>query len=196
MTIDTRPVVISGPSGVGKGTLIDMLLESHPTLFTKTVSHTTRLPRAGEKHDTNYFYISEAEFTSLVSRDAFIEHTQYSGNYYGTSVATVTDQTAKGRIVILEIDIAGAKQVRERGIIDARYVFIRSPSLEALETRLRGRGSETEDSVKRRLFNAEKELEQVRHHQGLYDSIIVSDGLDRAYKELEQFVLGKPALPQ
>ncbi|OAA47184.1 Guanylate kinase [Beauveria brongniartii RCEF 3172] len=89
---DNRPVVISGPSGVSKGTLIHMLLQSCPNRFTKTVSHTTRLPRVGEEEGVTDFYISQPKFQSLVSRAAFIEHTLYSGHYYGTSSATVAEQ--------------------------------------------------------------------------------------------------------
>ncbi|OAA71570.1 guanylate kinase [Cordyceps fumosorosea ARSEF 2679] len=189
-TENTRPIVISGPSGVGKGTLIDMLLASHPDRFTKTISHTTRPPRPGETDGNQYFFISEAEFASLVSQDAFLEHTLYSGHHYGTSSATVTDQQAKRRVVILEIDMDGARQVRDRGAVDARFVFVRPPSLEALEARLRGRGSESEGSLRRRLESAQREMAQLDSSHGLYDKVIVSDDLNKAYKELEQFVLG------
>ncbi|KGQ07715.1 Guanylate kinase [Beauveria bassiana D1-5] len=193
---DNRPVVISGPSGVGKGTLIDMLLQSYPNRFTKTASHTTRLARVGEEEGVDYFYISQPEFKSLISRAAFIEYTLYNGHYYGTSIATVAEQTARGLIVILEIDVDGAGQLRKRGTMDARYIFVRPPSLEELEVRLRGRGSETEESVQRRLLSAQREMEQVDSCPGLYDKIIVSDDLGRAYKDLVQFVLGESEIPQ
>ncbi|PNP47795.1 hypothetical protein THARTR1_10480 [Trichoderma harzianum] len=187
--MDVGPIVISGPSGVGKGTLIQMLHDAHPGVFTKTVSHTTRQPREGETEGDNYFYISKAEFESLISENAFVEYTYFSGNYYGTSKRTITDQMAKGLVVVLEIDIEGVKQMREATVIDARYVFVRPPSFEALETRLRKRSTESEESMERRLKQAKCELEQA-DTPGLYDMVLVNEDTAVSYDKLEAFVWG------
>ncbi|KAF3057529.1 Guanylate kinase [Trichoderma lentiforme] len=185
--IKFRPIIISGPSGVGKGTLIQMLHEKHPGMVTKTVSHTTRQPRQGEIEGENYFFISKAKFRSLISKNAFVEYTYFSGNYYGTSKKTVKDQTAKGMIVVLEIDIEGVKQMRKATDIDASYVFIKPPSFEELETRLRNRSTETEESIEQRLQQAKQELEQA-DTPGLYDMVLVNEDIAVSYGKLENFI--------
>ncbi|KAI8625793.1 guanylate kinase [Xylariaceae sp. FL1651] len=183
---DRRPLVISGPSGVGKGTLIKRLFDSHPDTFTLSVSHTTRGPRPGESHGVHYFYVSMAEFENLIAADGFVEHAQFGRNRYGTSKATIEEQTAKGKVVVLDIEMEGVKQIRKSSI-DARFVFVKPPSFEALEQRLRGRGTEDENSVTNRLNQAKLELEYA-DTPGVHDIIIVNDDLEAAYKELEDFV--------
>ncbi|PKY03198.1 guanylate kinase [Aspergillus campestris IBT 28561] len=155
---DRRPIIISGPSGVGKGTLFNMLFEKHPDTYTLSISHTTRSPRPGEKHGVNYYYVTKDEFRDLIAQDKFVENAQFGDNFYGTSKMTIEEQTAKGKVVVLDIEMEGVKQVRNSSI-GARYVFIAPPSEEELERRLRGRGTETEDSVLKRLAQAKKELE-------------------------------------
>ncbi|KAI0402339.1 guanylate kinase [Xylaria palmicola] len=183
---DRRPLVISGPSGVGKGTLIHRLFASHPDTFTLSVSHTTRAPRPGEAHGVHYFYVERAEFEALVAADGFVEHAQFGSNRYGTSKGTIEEQTAKGKVVVLDIEMEGVKQIKKSGI-DTRFVFIKPPTFEALEQRLRGRGTEDEASITKRLDQALKELEYA-DTPGVHDIIIVNDNLDAAYKELEDFV--------
>ncbi|KAJ4865603.1 guanylate kinase domain-containing protein [Trichoderma breve] len=177
-----RPIIISGPSGVGKGTLIQMLHDKHPGLLTKTVSHTTRQPRQGEIEGENYFFISKSKFRSLISKNAFVEYTYFSGNYYGTTKQTIKDQTAKGMMVVLEIDIEGVKQMRKATDIDASYVFIKPPSFEELETRLRNRSTETEESIEQRLQQAKQELEQA-DTPGLYDMVLVNEDIAVSYRD-------------
>ncbi|UKZ73623.1 hypothetical protein TrVFT333_001271 [Trichoderma virens FT-333] len=186
---DVRPIIISGPSGVGKETLIQMLDDAHPGIFTRTVSHTTRQPREGETEGNTYFYVSEPDFISLISENAFVEYTCFSGNYYGTSKQTIRDQMAKGLVVVVEIDIEGVKQMRERAIIDSRYVFIKPPSFDELETRLRKRSTETDASMEKRLGRAKRELEQV-DASGLYDMVLVNEDLAVSYDKLKAFVWG------
>ncbi|KAI2467287.1 guanylate kinase [Annulohypoxylon bovei var. microspora] len=181
-----RPVVISGPSGVGKGTLFKRLFDTHPECFALSVSHTTRKPRDGEAHGVDYFYVSPDEFEALVKADGFVEHAKFGSNRYGTSKQTIADQTAKGRVVVLDIEMEGVKQIQKSGI-EARYVFVKPPSFEELEKRLRGRGTEAEESIVKRLEQAKIELEYA-NTPGVHDIIIVNDSLDRAYKELEDFV--------
>ncbi|KAI1184462.1 guanylate kinase [Nemania serpens] len=188
---DRRPLVISGPSGVGKGTLIRRLFDSHPDAFTLSVSHTTRGPRPGEAHGVDYFYVQMAEFEDLVAADGFVEHAQFGSNRYGTSKATIEEQTAKGKVVVLDIEMEGVKQIRKSSI-DARFVFVKPPSFEALENRLRSRGTEDEASITKRLNQAKKELEYA-DTPGVHDIIIVNDDLDTAYKQLEDYVYNSAA---
>lgn len=150
---DRRPVVISGPSGVGKGTLFNLLRERHPDTFALSVSHTTRQPRAGESHGVHYYYVTHEDFEKLIAEDGFIEHAKFGGNRYGTSKQTVRDQTAKGQVVVLDIEMEGVKQLKKSDI-EARYVFVAPPSDEELERRLKGRGTESEADVEKRLNQA------------------------------------------
>ncbi|CAG9982056.1 unnamed protein product [Clonostachys byssicola] len=182
---DARPIVISGPSGVGKGTLYKLLFDKHPETFTLSVSHTTRKPRPGEQDGVDYFYVSMEEFESLIEAKGFVEHAKFGSNRYGTSKKTIQEQSAKGKVVVLDIEIEGVKQVRQSDI-DARYVFILPPSVEELEKRLRGRGTETEDSVQQRLNRAKEEIAFAE--QGGFDKIITNDDLEKAYKELDEWV--------
>lgn len=182
---DRRPIVISGPSGVGKGTLYNLLFERHPETFTLSVSHTTRQPRPGEQHGVHYFYVPATDFESLIAADGFVEHAKFGSNRYGTSKQTIEEQGAKGQVVVLDIEIEGVKQVR-RSDMDARYVFILPPSVEELERRLRGRGTETEESVNKRLARAKEEI--AFSEQGGFDKTITNTDLEAAYKELEEWV--------
>ncbi|KAM0333215.1 hypothetical protein ACHAQA_001875 [Verticillium albo-atrum] len=170
---DRRPIVISGPSGVGKGTLIQKLTDTYPCTFASTVSHTTRQPRPGEVEGSAYFFVSRSDFSTLVSRDAFIEYTTFSDNSYGTSKQTVAEQEAKGLVVVLEIETEGVKQTKASPKIDARYIFIKPPSLAVLEARLRGRGTEKEEDVQKRLARARAQIAYA-DTPGVYDVIIVN----------------------
>ncbi|CAK7275382.1 hypothetical protein SEPCBS119000_006665 [Sporothrix epigloea] len=164
-------------------------------VFAATVSHTTRQRRPGETEGESYFYVSRDTFESLIRQDAFIEHAEFNGNLYGTSKQTVIDQTARGLTVILDIEMEGVKQLKQESstcnqTIHPRFVFIQPPSLAILEQRLRGRGTEDEDSIRRRLTRARAELEYAQ--TGAHDKIIVNRGLDQALKELESFVFSVP----
>ncbi|SPQ27397.1 6bb12a44-74af-478e-8b05-eb51aca286de [Thermothielavioides terrestris] len=188
---DRRPIVISGPSGVGKGTLCQRLMDAYPDTFATTVSHTTRKPRPGEVDGSAYYFVSRDEFESLIAKGAFIEFAQFNGNLYGTSKRTVMDQTARGSVVLLDIEMVGVKQLKEEqskpdAQINPRFVFIKPPNLEALEARLRGRGTEDEASIQRRLARARTELAYAE--TGVHDKIIVNDDLDKAFQDLEDFI--------
>lgn len=150
---DRRPIVISGPSGVGKGTLFKMLFAQHPDTFTLSVSHTTRSPRDGEQHAVDYHFVSHADFESLIAADGFVEHAKFGGNRYGTSKSTIREQTEKGKVVVLDIEMEGVKQIKASSI-PARFVFVAPPNEEELEKRLRGRGTEKEESIQKRLTQA------------------------------------------
>ncbi|KAK3938147.1 P-loop containing nucleoside triphosphate hydrolase protein [Diplogelasinospora grovesii] len=183
---DKRPLVISGPSGVGKGTLYKLLFSRHPDTFALSVSHTTRGPRPGEQPGVDYHYVTKEEFLKLREENGFVESAQFGDNLYGTSKATIEEQSAKGKIVVLDIEMEGVKQIKASGF-PARYVFIAPPSEEELERRLRGRGTEKEESIQKRLTQAKVELAFAKT-PGVHDKIIVNDDLDKAYKELEEFV--------
>ncbi|OOQ91468.1 Guanylate kinase [Penicillium brasilianum] len=186
---DRRPIVISGPSGVGKGTLVQKLFDEHPNTFAFTVSHTTRKPRVGEVEGKDYFFVTPSTFSDLISQEAFVEHALFGGNQYGTSKRTIADQMANGLVVVLDIEMNGVKQMKADSSIDARYVYIKPPSFETLERHLRGRGTEKEEDIQKRLAQAKAEVEYA-NTQGVHDKIIVNDDLEKAFKELEEFVYG------
>ncbi|KAL6864168.1 guanylate kinase [Trichoderma novae-zelandiae] len=183
---DRRPIVVSGPSGVGKGTLYGMLFDRHPDTFSLSVSHTTRAPRPGEEDGVHYHFVTMEAFEDLIAKDGFVENAKYGRNRYGTSKMTIEEQTNKGKVVVLDIEMEGVKQIKQSGI-SARYVFIAPPSIETLEKRLRGRGTETEQNIQERLAQAQKELDFSKT-PGVHDIIIVNDDLEAAYKKFEDFV--------
>lgn len=192
---DRRPLIISGPSGVGKGTLYKMLMARHSNLFATSVSHTTRAPRPGEVRDVDYYYVSMAEFERLIAEGGFVEHAQFGGNRYGTSRKTIKDIGESGKVPILDIEMEGVKQIRSlppATSLNARYIFIAPPSTTALEARLRGRGTEKEESIQKRLAQAINELEYSKT-PGVHDIIIVNDDKERACDELERFIFGEKA---
>lgn len=174
--------VISGPSGAGKGTLVKALIEQVPDAWL-SVSATTRKPREGEVDGKHYHFLSNDQFDDLVRQDGFLEWAQAHSNKYGTPRAQVEQAIAEGKQAILEIDVQGAFQIKEK-IPQSILVFIEPPSLEILEERLRGRGTETEDVIAARMSVATMELlEKIK-----YDIAIVNDDLDVAAKELVDFV--------
>jgi len=185
--VSKAPIVISGPSGTGKSTLLKRLFAAHPGTFGFSVSHTTRAPRAGDTDGVEYHFVTREKFESLIVENAFIEHAQFSGNYYGTSIAAIKDVSNKGLVCILDIEMEGVKQVKKTDL-NAKFIFLKPPSLAILEDRLKNRGSETADSLQKRLAQAEKELEYAEQ-PGAHDKIIVNEDLDTAFKELDAYIL-------
>ena len=173
-----RLFVISGPSGAGKGTLLAELRKQRPDLGL-TVSATTRSPRPGEVDGTSYYFLSDEEFRRRIATGEFVEWAEVHGHLYGTLVSEVKRLLAKGHSLVLEIDVQGALNVR-KVYPDAVLVFIEPPSLQVLEERLRGRGTEDEASIELRLKNARHEMELADQ----YDVRIVNDTVDRAAQEL------------
>ena len=182
-----RALVITGPSGVGKGTLIRSLLERMPELQL-SVSATTRAPRAGETPGVDYHFLSPEQFEQHIAAGEFLEHAAYSGNRYGTVRSEVERRLEAGRSVVLEIEVQGARQVRET-MPEAVQVFIAPPSVEALRARLIGRGTDDPAQIEARLRTAERELEA----QGEFDHIVVNDRLEDAVEELVAIVAAATA---
>jgi guanylate kinase len=177
-----RVFVITGPSGVGKGTLIRGLMDRVPTLEL-SVSATTRAPRKGERDGVDYHFLSDAEFQRRVEAGDFVEHADYAGRRYGTLRSELEDRVRSGAPVVLEIEVQGARQVRQ-AVPDAVQVFIAPPSLEALRERLAARGTDDPEEVQRRLDVAARELEAV----GEFGHVVVNDSLDDALEELTAIV--------
>jgi guanylate kinase len=174
--------VITGPSGVGKGTLIRGLLERVPELEL-SISATTRRPRPGERDGVDYHFLTPQEFTDHVAAGDFLEHATYSGNRYGTLRSEVERRLEEGRPVVLEIEVQGARQVRA-ALPAAVAVFIAPPSREALRARLVGRGTDAADQVDARMRVAERELEA----RPEFAHVVVNDRLEQATDELAEVV--------
>ncbi len=174
--------VISGSSGVGKGTLLKRLLEKNPQLEV-SISATTRNPRPGEIDGVNYFFVTKEEFLKEVENGDFLEWAEFNGNYYGTKQAWVERNLNKGKNLILEIETKGALQIKNK-LPDSVLIFILPPSLEELEHRLRGRNTEDEETIQGRLHEVRREIECSKN----YDYTIVNDDLDNALEELERVI--------
>lgn len=174
--------VVSGFSGAGKGTVMKRLLESYQD-YALSVSVTTRQPRPGETDGKDYFFRTREEVEEMIREDQLLEYARYVDNYYGTPRSYVEEQLAKGKNVILEIELQGAMKIREK-IQDAVLIFVTPPSIQELESRLRGRGTETEEVIASRLCRAAEEAEGMED----YDYILVNDGLEECVSELHRII--------
>jgi guanylate kinase len=181
-----RPVVFCGPSGTGKSTLIKRLMNEYPSAFAFSVSHTTRKPREGEKDGREYHFVSREQMLKAVENNEFLEHAEFSGNIYGTSKKAVEDVLSSGRICALDVDIQGVLSLKKTDL-NPIYLFIKPPSMDILEKRLRDRGTETDESVRKRLETALRELEYEKKGD-LFDHVIVNDNLDLAYEKLKEIL--------
>jgi guanylate kinase len=174
------PFVVAAPSGAGKTTVCRELVARDPEGLAFSVSHTTRPRREGEREGHDYHYVTRADFERMVREGAFLEYAEYSGQLYGTSWAAIRAPLARGRDVLLEIEVEGARQVRER-LPGARLVFLLPPSLAELERRLRARGTDPPGEIERRLAIARRELREVDR----FDYAVVNDDLERTLLALE-----------
>lgn len=181
-----RLVVVSGPSGVGKGTVVRALRRRRPDLDL-SVSATTRPRRRGERDGVEYHFVDDEAFDRLVADGGLLEWATFAGNRYGTPVAPVEQALAAGRTVLLEIEVQGARLVRERRP-DATLIFLRPPSLDALADRLRRRATEDEEDIARRIARAQEELEDAWR----FDHVVVNDEVARAVNAIARILDGTP----
>lgn len=174
-----RLIVLTGPSGVGKGTLLRSLLQRHPELYL-SISVTTRTPRPGEVDGQHYYFVSRNQFERMVANGELLEWAEFAGNYYGTPRTQVEKQIQQGEWVILEIELEGARQIRH-SFPNALQIFILPPSFATLEGRIRGRGQDTEEAIARRLQRAQAEIQAASE----FDVQIINDDFEKALEGLE-----------
>ena len=181
--ISSRLVVVSGPAGVGKDTVVAKLLEKDES-FSLSVSATTRAPRGEEKHGVNYYYFSTEEFLAKVENDEFIEHAQYGVNRYGTLKSEMQRIWAKGNIIIFDVDVMGGISLKRIFGENACSIFIQAPSVEALRERLIGRGTDSMETIEKRVAKAEFELSKAPE----FDHIVVNDDLATAVENTKLII--------
>ncbi len=178
----SKLTVITGPSGVGKGSLVRKLLESHTDLWL-SVSATTREPRPGEIDGQHYFFLDKDDFIKLIEHGGLLEWAKFAGNYYGTLRKPVEEKLVEHRYVLLEIELEGARQIR-KSFPDAFQIFLAPPNSIELERRIRGRGTNSEEDINNRLKRAKDELAA----KDEFDAIVINDDLDAAANELEELM--------
>lgn len=174
-------IVISGPSGSGKGTIVKELIKDEQ--FMLSISATTRMPRQGEEEGVHYFFKTVADFEEMIEENALLEYANFCGNYYGTPKAPIEEGVKNGKTVILEIEVQGAKQIKDI-YEDAVFIFVIPPSLSELEKRLVGRNTETKEVIDQRLCRAKEELALYKE----YDYIVINDTLADAIEQIKHIV--------
>lgn len=179
-------IVLSGPSGVGKGTVRKEVFSQPDTAFEYSISMTTRAPREGEVDGVDYFFKSREEFEQLIKEEKLLEYAEFVGNYYGTPVDYVRQTLDSGKDVFLEIEVQGARQVRKK-FPDGLFIFLVPPSLSELKNRIVTRGTETEDVINNRMNAAREELEMMH----LYDYVVENDQVDRAVERIKAIVIAE-----
>ncbi|WP_394233398.1 guanylate kinase [Niallia oryzisoli] len=179
-------IVLSGPSGVGKGTVRKEIFSQQDTKFEYSISMTTRSPREGERDGVDYFFKTREEFEDLIEQGKLLEYAEFVGNYYGTPVDYVRETLDKGKDVFLEIEVQGARQVREK-FPDGLFIFLMPPSLSELKNRIVTRGTETEDIINNRLNVAKEEIEMMN----LYDYVVENDEINLACERIKAIVVAE-----
>ena len=175
-------LVVSGPSGAGKGTICKALLNKNDQIKL-SVSATTRKPRNGEVHGVNYFFIEKEEFTKMIENGEFLEYAQIYDNFYGTPKAAIIECLEKGQDVILEIEMQGARQIKEV-FPEGVFIFVLPPSLEELKSRIVGRGTETQEEIEKRFSCAFEEINQIVN----YDYFIVNEDIEKSVSDVEAII--------
>ncbi len=175
-------IIITGPSGVGKGTVVKELLDRNKDIWL-SISATTRNPRIGEKDGENYYFISDEKFKDMIDKKEFLEWAQFAGNYYGTPLSTVNEKIEKGFTVLLEIEVEGAKQIKEK-FPEALSIFLLPPSKAELEKRIRNRGTEKEEAIDRRLSRADYEIASSDE----FDVVLTNHDVDETVKEVFKII--------
>jgi len=175
-------IIITGPSGVGKGTVVKELLDRNKDIWL-SISATTRNPRVGENDGLNYYFISEERFKDMIDKKEFLEWAQFAGNYYGTPLSTVNEKIEKGFIVLLEIEVEGAKQIKEK-FPESLSIFLLPPSKAELEKRIRNRGTEKEEAIDKRLSRADYEIASSDE----FDFVLTNHDVDETVKEVFKII--------
>ena len=176
-------IVLSGPSGVGKGTVRAAIFSKEEQKFVYSISATTRLPRTGETDGVDYFFKTREEFEQMIQNKQLLEYAEYVGNYYGTPLEYVENTLATGKDVFLEIDVQGAIQVREL-MPDGVFIFLTPPDLNELESRIVNRGTDSDEVIAKRMKTAREELELMKY----YDYSVVNDTVDNAVQKIEAII--------
>jgi guanylate kinase len=179
-------IVLSGPSGVGKGTVRKAIFSQENTSFEYSISMTTRPPREGEIDGVDYFFKTKEEFEHLIHQGKLLEYAEFVGNYYGTPVDYVRETLDRGKDVFLEIEVQGARQVREK-FPDGLFIFLAPPSLSELKSRIVTRGTESEDIINNRLSVAKEEIEMMH----LYDYVVENDEIEHAVEKVNAIVIAE-----
>ena len=177
-----RLIIITGPSGVGKGTVVKELLDKDKDIWL-SVSATTRSPRMGEKNGENYYFISEEKFKDMIDKKEFLEWAYFAGNYYGTPLSTLKEKIGMGFIVLLEIEVEGAKQIKEK-FPEASSIFLLPPSMEELEKRIRNRGTEKEEAINKRLSRSNYEIASSDE----FDFVLTNHDIDETVKGVFEII--------
>ncbi|MGM0375312.1 MAG: guanylate kinase [Bacteroidota bacterium] len=182
--MEEKIIIFSAPSGSGKTTIVKHLMENIPGL-SFSISATSRSPRNNEKHGRDYYFLSPAEFREKINNNEFLEWEEvYEGIYYGTLKSEVERIAANGEVAVFDVDVVGGTNIKKQFEDKALAIFIKTPSLQTIEQRLKQRGTDSEEIIRQRVAKAEKELGYAR----FFDKIIVNDQIDQAYKEAEQIV--------
>ena len=189
-----KPIVFVGPSGIGKGTIIGKLRELYPDRFAFSISHTSRQPREGETNGVQYHFVTREKFEEMIKNGELLEYTQVHGNYYGTSFEAIHAVEATGKICILDINIDGAIAVY-KSEMKPFIILLKPTSFDALERRLRGRGTETEEQIQKRLETTRQELRRYEENQAIFDMQIENDRLDATLVKICEELFKRYKLP-
>jgi guanylate kinase len=181
--------VVVGPSGTGKTTLIKRLMKEFPACFGYSVSHTTRAPREGEVDGVSYHFVQQQQFEELVKQGRFLEHATVHNTSYGTSDISVKTVLSSNKVVCMDLDIKGAQRLRLNHQFKSLIVFVQTPTFADLESRLRLRGTETEERLKTRLTNAKKEINWYEQNSAFFDAHFVNGDIDECYEQFRAKVV-------
>ena len=176
-------IILSGPSGVGKGTVRAAIFKDNKFNYVYSVSATTRQSRPGEVDGVDYYFVSKEQFKQYIEEDALLEYAEYVGNYYGTPIQKIEENLAAGNDVFLEIEVQGALKVRER-MPEGIFIFLAPPSLDELKSRITGRGTDREDVILERMQMAKEEIEMMQH----YDYVVVNDTVEHAVDKVNAII--------
>ena len=178
MNNQKKLIILTGPSGVGKGTVVKEILGKDKNIWL-SISATTREPREGEREGENYYFLNKKKFKEMIEQNLFLEWAQFAGNYYGTPLSSVSEKIKKGFIVLLEIEVEGAKQIKEK-FPNSLSIFLLPPNISELERRIRNRGTETEEAIKKRLSRANYEISVSNE----FDFALTNNNVDETAKKI------------